>query len=79
MRSVGAKGVRVVGLTDPRGTEEYNLALGERRARASGDFSRALGVPAQEVEIASVGEELARGQDEAGWAADRRADIQPKL
>jgi peptidoglycan-associated lipoprotein len=66
--------VRVVGMTDPRGTEEYNLALGERRARAASDFIRAMGLDAT-LQPTSLGEERATGSEEAGWAADRRVDL----
>ncbi len=64
---------RVTGMTDPQGTEEYNLALGDRRARAVSQYMTNLGV--DEVNVRSVGEEQARGEDESGWVQDRRADI----
>lgn len=67
---------RVVGMTDPRGTEEYNLALGDRRARSVSSYMSNLGVDQGRVNVRSVGEEQARGNDERGWAEDRRADIQ---
>jgi len=72
----GAAGLRVVGMTDPRGTEEYNLALGDRRARAAARYLNALGGSAPEA--TSVGAEMANGADESGWARDRRADLQVK-
>ncbi len=67
---------RVVGMTDPRGTEEYNLALGDRRARTVTSYMSNLGVDQSRVNVRSVGEEHAQGEDESGWANDRRADIQ---
>ncbi len=67
---------RVVGMTDPRGTEEYNLALGDRRARSVTSYMSNLGVDQGRVNVRSVGEEQARGNDERTWAEDRRADIQ---
>lgn len=70
-RSVSA---RITGMTDPRGTEEYNLALGDRRARTVSQYMSNLGVG--RVNVRSVGEEQAQGEDEGGWANDRRAEIQ---
>ena len=64
-------------MTDPRGTEEYNLALGDRRARMAANYLIALGARADRVDVRSVGEEQASGTDEAGWARDRRADVSP--
>jgi outer membrane protein OmpA-like peptidoglycan-associated protein len=73
--SAHSRSVRVVGMTDPRGVEEYNLALGDRRARAVTRYMTALGVSTP-FQVSSVGEELAAGSEEQGWARDRRADIQ---
>lgn len=70
--------VRVTGMADPRGTEEYNLALGERRARTVADYMRSLGVDGQSIATHSVGEEMATGRDESGWANDRRAEVQSR-
>lgn len=67
--------VRVTGRTDPRGTEEYNLALGDRRARAVEGYLGTLGVEKSALRAHSVGEEYATGEDESGWAKDRRADV----
>jgi peptidoglycan-associated lipoprotein len=64
---------RVTGMTDPRGTEEYNLALGERRARTVTQYLSNMGV--DQTRPHSVGEEMAAGNDESGWANDRRAEI----
>jgi len=72
----GAKSLRVVGMTDPRGTEEYNLALGDRRARNAARYLSALGTP--EPESTSVGAEMAKGSDEDSWAHDRRTEVQLK-
>ena len=66
----------VVGMTDPRGTEEYNLALGDRRARTVTEFMGNLGVDSGRMQVRSVGEEYASGEDETGWSRDRRADIE---
>jgi len=64
-------GLLLTGACDPRGTEEYNIALGERRASAVRDYMRALGLNSSRVSITSVGEEMATGTDEASWALDR--------
>ncbi len=69
--------VRVTGTTDPRGTEEYNLALGDRRAQATATYLGSLGVESGKIESHSTGEEFAAGSDEGGWANDRRADVSP--
>lgn len=67
--------VQVTGMCDPRGTEEYNMALGDRRARATRDHLQRLGVGRGAMQTRSVGEEMATGADEYGWSRDRRADI----
>lgn len=77
LRSRGARGVHLTGLTDPRGTEEYNLALGERRAQSAQQYLKSLGVEG-DVTFSSMGEELATGTDESGWARDRRVDFKLK-
>jgi len=72
IQSQGAVEVSLVGATDPRGTEEYNLALGERRARSVADYLSSLGVARSRLRIRSVGEEMASGETETAWARDRR-------
>ncbi|HEX7479550.1 MAG TPA: OmpA family protein [Polyangiales bacterium] len=71
-----ARQLEIVGMADPRGTEEYNLALGERRAETAANYVSTLGVPHDKVRARSVGEEYAKGNDESGWASDRRDDVQ---
>ena len=70
-------GVRVVneGHCDERGTREYNLALGERRANASKDYLVALGINPARIKTISFGKErpAALGHNEAAWAQNRRA------
>ncbi len=61
----------LTGAADPRGTEEYNIALGERRAQAVRSYLTSLGLDGNRVSTTSVGEEMATGTDEAGWARDR--------
>lgn len=77
LRTRSARGVHLTGLTDPRGTEEYNLALGERRAQSAQQYLKSLGVDG-EVTFSSMGEELASGSEESGWARDRRVDFKTK-
>jgi peptidoglycan-associated lipoprotein len=72
----GAAQVHVTGMADPRGTEEYNLALGDRRAREVATYLGRLGAP--EVQVHSMGEESSTGSDESGWARDRRAELQAR-
>jgi peptidoglycan-associated lipoprotein len=71
--SASAERVVVTGMADPRGTEEYNLVLGERRAHAVKDYLERLGVRA---DAHSVGEEMATGTDEASFARDRAASLE---
>jgi peptidoglycan-associated lipoprotein len=59
------------GVTDPRGTEEYNIALGDRRAQAVRAYLVSLGIEQARIAVTSVGEEMAQGSDESGWAQDR--------
>lgn len=76
MKDRGIATVQLTGHTDPRGTEEYNLALGDRRARTATAYLRDLGVEEQRMNAVSAGEERATGDDERGWSQDRRADIE---
>jgi peptidoglycan-associated lipoprotein len=66
------------GAADPRGTEEYNLALGDRRARSVRGYLLRLGVDPELVTFGSVGEELAIGSNEATWALDRHVAGEPR-
>jgi len=67
--------VTVEGHADERGTPEYNIALGERRAQAVAKYLQALGVQADQISIVSYGEEkpLLLGQSEEVYAKNRRA------
>jgi len=76
-RERGISNVKITGFTDPRGTEEYNLALGDRRARAVQTYMGSLGEK-KNLTTASMGEEMARGEDESGWAQDRRVEFTSK-
>ena len=69
--------VRLEGNTDERGTREYNLALGERRANAVRDYMVANGLPSYRVETISYGEEnpVAYGSGETNWQQNRRVEL----
>lgn len=69
--------VRLEGSTDERGSREYNLALGQRRANAVKKIMVVLGVPEARLETISFGEEKPRapGHDESAWSQNRRTDI----
>jgi peptidoglycan-associated lipoprotein len=69
------KRATVEGHCDERGTREYNLALGERRANAAKNFLVGLGVDASRLSTVSYGKErpVALGSDEESWAKNRRA------
>jgi peptidoglycan-associated lipoprotein len=75
VRDRHATNVHVTGYADERGTEEYNMALGDRRARAAAHFLETLGLGSATLTISSMGEEAATGTDEAAWQHDRRADV----
>ncbi|MFH1806378.1 MAG: peptidoglycan-associated lipoprotein Pal [Pseudomonadota bacterium] len=66
--------VVVEGHADERGTREYNLALGERRANSAKDYLIALGIDPSRLETISYGKErpVAVGHDEESWAKNRR-------
>jgi len=69
--------VRLEGHADERGTREYNLALGERRAQAVARYLQAQGVSANQLETISYGEErpAQQGTTEAAYAANRRVEL----
>lgn len=69
--------VRVEGNCDERGTTEYNLALGDRRARAAAKYLQDMGVPKQKLEVVTYGSERPKnsGHDEEAWANNRRDDF----
>ncbi len=69
--------IRIEGNCDSRGTQEYNLALGERRAQTAKKYLVNLGVDSDQLTTVSFGEEkpLVFGEDEISWAQNRRADF----
>jgi peptidoglycan-associated lipoprotein len=69
------RGLALTGRADPRGEPEYNMSLGESRADSVRRYLHDLGVQAERLRATSRGEMDATGTDEAGWAQDRRVDI----
>jgi peptidoglycan-associated lipoprotein len=67
------------GHCDERGSDEYNIALGENRAKAAMNYLLTLGVPADQLSVVSYGKErpLDPGHDEAAWAKNRRVEFTP--
>ena len=73
----GAAQIRIEGNTDERGSREYNLSLGDKRAQIVAKQLVLMGAKQSQIEAVSYGEERpkAEGHDEAAWAENRRADI----
>lgn len=71
------KQIRVEGHTDERGSREYNIALGERRAKAVANILMLKGVPQSQISVVSYGKEKpsVMGHDESSWVQNRRAVI----
>lgn len=69
--------VRLEGHADERGSREYNMALGEKRANAVRDFLVTQGVSGSSLEVVSFGEEqpAATGHDESSWSQNRRVEV----
>jgi peptidoglycan-associated lipoprotein len=77
LRQRGNPAATIAGHTDERGTTEYNLALGQRRAEAVRKYLAGLGADPGKMRVVSHGEERPAdpGHDEAAWAKNRRAEI----
>ena len=71
------KKITVEGHADEKGTPEYNIALGERRAVSVSTYLENMGVSSSQITVVSYGEEkpVATGHDEAAWAENRRAEL----
>ena len=69
--------IQVQGNCDERGSDDYNLALGEKRAKAAVQYLVNLGIPAKQLSSISYGKEkpVATGHNEASWAKNRRDDF----
>ena len=70
-----AKRITIEGHADERGTREYNLALGEKRANSAKNYLVSVGIPASRITTVSYGKErpVATGSNEQAWAQNRRA------
>lgn len=66
----------LIGHCDARGEYEFNMGLGAERAEGAKKLLQSLGVPEDILKTSSRGKLDATGTDEAGWANDRRVDIQ---
>jgi peptidoglycan-associated lipoprotein len=75
MKKYPAWQITVEGHCDERGTAEYNLALGERRALAAKNYLVSLGIPADKIRVVSYGKEFPfePGHEEGAWSKNRRA------
>jgi peptidoglycan-associated lipoprotein len=75
LKKYPAVNVQISGHCDERGTREYNLALGERRAAAAKNYLVSLGVPAERIQTISYGKErpAVEGSTPEAWAQNRRA------
>ncbi|MBF0212919.1 MAG: peptidoglycan-associated lipoprotein Pal [Magnetococcales bacterium] len=78
-RWIGKRSVTVEGHCDERGTREYNLALGQKRADAAKQYLISQGVDGSRIKTVSYGKErpLVNGHNEAAWGKNRRAEIVP--
>lgn len=72
---LAGRSLQLVGRADPRGTQEYNLALGTKRAGVVTDYLSRLGVTRDQLAPTTRGDIDASGRDEVGWRNDRRVDI----
>jgi peptidoglycan-associated lipoprotein len=77
LRSRSGTRIEVQGHCDERGSEEYNLALGQRRAESAKRYLMDLGIRASRVETKTFGESMpaVRGHDESAWAKNRRDEF----
>jgi peptidoglycan-associated lipoprotein len=73
---LSGRSLQVVGRADPRGTTEYNLGLGTKRANVVASYLKRVGVPAKQITTTTRGDLDAEGRDETSWRTDRRADIE---
>ena len=77
LKKEGSAKIRVEGNCDERGSAEYNMALGERRAKSAQTYLATLGVKADRISTISYGKEkpAVQGSDEAAWAKNRRDEF----
>jgi peptidoglycan-associated lipoprotein len=72
---LAGKKVCITGFTDPRGSEEHNYKLGLARGYAAMHHLEEQGVRSEQTMVVSKGKTQATGKDEAGWAKDRRVEV----
>lgn len=77
LKAHGGAQIVIEGHCDERGSDEYNLALGESRALAAKEYLVSLGIAANRISVISYGEEkpAVMGQNEEAWAKNRRAEF----
>lgn len=75
LQQATGQNIALEGHTDPRGTDEYNVALSESRAQAVADYLARLGIDPARMHVIPKGEAEATGTDEDTWARDRRVDL----
>lgn len=73
----GKPSIQIEGHCDERGSSEYNLALGEKRAKSAQNYLVTMGYPAEKISTISYGKErpAAKGSDESAWAKNRRDEF----
>lgn len=77
LKKIADAKVKIEGHCDERGSDEYNLALGERRAKSVAKYLTTLGIKADRISTISYGKEkpAVQGSDEAAWSKNRRAEF----
>ena len=77
LKQVAGAKIKVEGHCDERGSDEYNLALGDRRAKSVAKYLTSLGVKADRISTISFGKEkpAVQGSNEAAWSKNRRAEF----
>jgi len=77
IKKIGKAKIRVEGNCDERGSDDYNLALGEKRAKEAVQYLANLGIPAERLTVVSYGKEkpVVTGHDESSWAKNRRDEF----
>jgi len=78
MKQFPALRIRITGHADERGSDQYNIALGKRRADAAKDYLVRVGIDASRIETSSLGREVPAdpGHDESAWAQNRRDEFE---
>ena len=78
LKEASDRSVMLNGYTDPRGTEEYNVALSEKRANAVADYLARIGIDPARFHVVPKGEGLSTGTDEASYSKDRKVEFEWK-